>query len=105
MLCERGIRGFGQFKQFIMDVSANPVIKRFRHLPIIADPSHSTGKRYLAPRVAAAVGAHGLLIEAHPNPDVAKCDGAQSWTFQYFTSLMGQVQAVASVMQQPVNAN
>lgn len=53
--------------------------------------------------VAVAAGTHGLLIEVHLNPDVAKCDGAQSLTFQNFNSLMGQVKAVASVMQQPVN--
>lgn len=100
MLCERGIRGFEQFTRFTMDVAAIPVIQRLSHLPIIADPSHSTGKWYLVTPVAlaaVAAGAHGLLIEVHPNPDVAKCDGAQSLTFDNFDSLMGQVQAVASV--------
>ncbi len=108
MLCERGIRGFEQFTRFTMDVAAIPVIKRLSHLPIIADPSHSTGKWYLVTPVAlaaVAAGAHGLLIEVHPNPDVAKCDGAQSLTFENFDSLMGQVQAVASVRQVPVIAN
>ncbi len=91
-----------------MDVAAIPVIKRLSHLPIIADPSHSTGKWYLVTPVAlaaVAAGAHGLLIEVHPNPDVAKCDGAQSLTFENFNSLMSQVQAVASVRQQPAIAN
>ena len=108
ILCERGIRGFEQFTRFTMDVAAIPVIKRLSHLPIIADPSHSTGKWYLVTPVAlaaVAAGAHGLLVEVHPNPDVAKCDGAQSLTFENFNSLMGQVQAVAAVRQQPVNAN
>jgi 3-deoxy-7-phosphoheptulonate synthase len=100
MLCERGIRGFEQFTRFTMDVAAIPVIQRLSHLPIVADPSHSTGKWYLVTPVAlaaVAAGAHGLLIEVHPNPDVAKCDGAQSLTFENFNTLMGQVQAVASV--------
>ena len=108
MLCERGIRGFEQFTRFTMDVAAIPVIQRLSHLPIIADPSHSTGKWYLVTPVAlaaVAAGAHGLLIEVHPNPDVAKCDGAQSLTFENFNSLMSQVQAVAAVRQNPVNAN
>ena len=107
ILCERGIRGFEQFTRFTMDVAAIPVIKRLSHLPIVADPSHSTGKWYLVTPVAlaaVAAGAHGLLVEVHPNPDVAKCDGAQSLTFENFSSLMGQVKAVAAVMQQPVNA-
>ena len=91
MLCERGIRGFEQFTRFTMDVAAIPAIKRLSHLPIIADPSHSTGKWYLVTPVAlaaVAAGAHGLLIEVHPNPDQAKCDGAQSLTFDNFSSLM-----------------
>ena len=108
MLCERGIRGFEQFTRFTMDVAAIPVIQRLSHLPIIADPSHSTGKWYLVTPVAlaaVAAGAHGLLIEVHPNPDVAKCDGAQSLTFENFDSLMGQVGAVASARQVAVNAS
>ena len=108
MLCERGIRGFEQFTRFTMDVAAIPVIQRLSHLPIIADPSHSTGKWYLVTPVAlaaVAAGAHGLLVEVHPNPDVAKCDGAQSLTFENFNSLMGQVQAVAAVRQNPVNVS
>ena len=107
MLCERGIRGFEHFTRFTMDVAAIPVIKRLSHLPIIADPSHSTGKWYLVtPMALAAVaaGAHGLLVEVHPNPDVAKCAGAQSLTFENFSSLMEQVRALAAVRRQPVGA-
>ncbi len=107
MLCERGIRGFEQFTRFTLDVAAIPVVKRLSHLPIIADPSHSTGKWYLVTPVALAAiaaGAHGLLIEVHPNPDQAKCDGAQSLTFENFSSLMGQVQAVSAAARQPVSA-
>ena len=107
ILCERGIRGFEQFTRFTLDVAAIPVIKRLSHLPIIADPSHSTGKWYLVPPVAlaaVAAGAHGLLVEVHPNPDLAKCDGPQSLTFENFRSLMVQVHAIAAIRQQPVNA-
>ena len=104
MLCERGVRGFEQFTRFTMDVAAIPVIQRLSHLPIIADPSHSTGKWYLVTPVAlaaVAAGAHGLLIEVHPNPDIAKCDGPQSLTFANFSALMDQVHAVAGVRKVP----
>ncbi len=103
MLCERGVRAFEQYTRFTMDVAAIPVIQRLSHLPIIADPSHSTGRWYLVTPVAlaaVAAGAHGLLVEVHPNPDVAKCDGPQSLTFQNFDGLMTQVKAVASVRKQ-----
>jgi 3-deoxy-7-phosphoheptulonate synthase len=101
MLCERGIRAFEHYTRFTMDVAAIPVIKRLSHLPIIADPSHSTGKWYLVTPVALAAiaaGAHGLLIEVHPNPDIAKCDGPQSLTFENFSNLMHQVKAVTAAL-------
>ena len=107
MLCERGIRAFEQFTRFTMDVAAIPVIQRLSHLPIVADPSHSTGKWYLVTPVAlaaVAAGAHGLIIEVHPNPDLAKCDGPQSLTFQNFSLLMDQVRAIHSVRNTPVPA-
>jgi len=106
ILCERGVRGFETFTRFTLDVAAVPVIKRLSHLPIVADPSHSTGKWYLVTPVALAsiaAGAHGLLIEVHPNPDQAKCDGPQSLTFENFDILMEQVNAFASVRKQPVS--
>ena len=105
ILCERGVRGFETFTRFTLDVAAVPVIKRLSHLPIVCDPSHSTGKWYLVTPVAlasVAAGAHGLLIEVHPNPDIAKCDGPQSLTFENFDMLMEQVNAVASVRKDPV---
>ena len=105
ILCERGVRGFETFTRFTLDVAAVPVIKRLSHLPIVADPSHSTGKWYLVTPVAlasVAAGAHGLLIEVHPNPDQAKCDGPQSLTFENFDILMEQVNAIASVRKQTV---
>ena len=103
MLCERGIRAFETFTRFTLDVAAIPVIKRLSHLPIIGDPSHSTGKWYLVTPVALAAiaaGAHGLLIEVHPNPDIAKCDGPQSLTFQNFDVLMEGVRSVSAAVHQ-----
>jgi len=108
ILCERGVRGFETFTRFTLDVAAVPVIKRLSHLPIVCDPSHSTGKWYLVTPVALAsiaAGAHGLIIEVHPNPDLAKCDGPQSLTFENFDMLMEQVKAIASVRKQPVGTN
>ena len=105
MLCERGVRGFEQFTRFTLDVAAIPVIQRLSHLPILADPSHSTGKWYLVPPVALAAiaaGAHGLLVEVHPNPDIAKCDGPQSLTFQNFSMMMDKVHAISDVRSEPV---
>ena len=101
MMCERGIRSFESVTRFTMDVAAIPVIKRLSHLPIIGDPSHSTGHWYLVTPVALsaiAAGAHGLLIEVHPNPDKALCDGPQSLTFENFANLMGQVRAVKGAL-------
>ena len=97
ILCERGIRTFETFTRNTLDINAIPAIHRLSHLPIVADPSHATGKWYLVPPVAAAAaaaGADGLIIEVHPNPDLAKSDGAQSLTFENFARLMAQVNAV-----------
>jgi 3-deoxy-7-phosphoheptulonate synthase len=97
ILCERGIRTFETFTRNTMDLNAVPAVQHLSHLPIVVDPSHGTGKWYLVTplaRAAAAVGANGLIIEVHPNPDVAKCDGAQSLTFENFSKLMAQVSAI-----------
>lgn len=101
MLCERGIRTFETYTRNTMDISAIPLIKRLSHLPVIADPSHGTGKWYLvSPLAAAAVaaGADGLMIEVHPTPDTALKDGAQSLTFDNFGKLMSQITPVAAAM-------
>jgi 3-deoxy-7-phosphoheptulonate synthase len=101
ILCERGIRTFETYTRNTMDVSAIPVIKKVSHLPIIADPSHATGKWYLvAPLALAAVaaGANGLIIEVHPNPDQALADGPQSLTFDNFRRLMSQLTPIAQAM-------
>ena len=99
MLCERGIRTFETYTRNTMDVSAIPIIKKLSHLPIIADPSHGTGKWHLVTPLslaAVAAGADGLMIEVHPRPDQALKDGAQSLTFDNFQQLMAQVVRVAA---------
>ncbi len=98
ILCERGIRTFETYTRNTMDLSAIPIIEKVSHLPIIADPSHATGKWYLViPLALAAVaaGADGLLIEVHPNPDLALADGPQSLTFDNFRLLMAQLLPIA----------
>jgi len=98
ILCERGIRTFETYTRNTMDISAIPIIKKLSHLPIIADPSHATGKWYLvAPLALAALaaGADGLMIEVHPNPDLALKDGAQSLTFDNFQRLTSQLTLLA----------
>jgi len=98
ILCERGIRTFETHTRNTMDLSAIPIIEKVSHLPIIAAPSHATGKWYLvSPLALAAVaaGADGLLIEVHPNPDMALADGPQSLTFDNFRLLMSQLLPIA----------
>ena len=101
ILCERGIRTFETTTRFTLDLTAIPMIKSLSHLPIIADPSHSTGRSNLVTPMslaAVAAGAHGIIIDVHPNPAVAKCDGAQALTFEDFQSMMAQVKAVAQAV-------
>jgi 3-deoxy-7-phosphoheptulonate synthase len=98
VLCERGIRTFETYTRNTMDISAIPIVKKVSHLPIIADPSHGTGKWYLvAPLALAALaaGADGLIIEVHPNPDLALKDGPQSLTFDNFQRLTFQLMRLA----------
>ena len=98
ILCERGIRTFETYTRNTMDISAIPVVKKLSHLPIVADPSHGTGRRdKVAPmaRAAVAAGADGLLIEVHPDPDRALSDGAQSLAPEQFEELMGQLRMIA----------
>ena len=98
MLCERGIRTFETYTRNTMDISAIPLIEKVSHLPIIADPSHGTGKWYLvSPMALAAVaaGADGVMVEVHPNPDTALKDGAQSLNFDNFQRLMSRLKPVA----------
>jgi 3-deoxy-7-phosphoheptulonate synthase len=108
IFCERGIRTFETSTRFTMDLSAVPAVKRLSHLPIIGDPSHATGHRYLVePMAMAAVaaGADGLIVELHPNPDRALSDGAQSLTFDGFRQLMERVSEVARAVGRPLAAS
>ncbi len=101
ILCERGIRTFETSTRNTMDISAIPVLKRLTHLPVIADPSHGTGKRdYVIPmaRAAVAAGADGLLVEVHPDPDRAVSDGAQTLRPDQFGDMMREVRAVAAAI-------
>ena len=101
MLCERGIRTFETSTRNTMDIAAIPVLRRLTHLPVIADPSHGTGKRdYVIPmaRAAVAAGADGLLVEVHPDPDHAVSDGAQTLHPKQFMEMMRQIQAIASAI-------
>ena len=98
VLCERGIRTFETYTRNTMDISAIPIVKKLSHLPILADPSHGTGRRdKVAPmgRAAIAAGADGLLIEVHNCPDKALSDGAQSLYPEQFVQLMGQLRVIA----------
>ena len=103
VLCERGIRTFEPYTRFTVDLAAVPVIKKLSHLPIIVDPSHSTGSWELVTPIslgAIAVGSHGIIVDVHPNPAMAKCDGAQALSFEKFRSLSAQMKAVAQAMKQ-----
>lgn len=94
VLCERGIRTFGTATRNTFDVAAIPVLKEETHLPVFADPSHAGGRRSLvAPLACAAVaaGADGLLVEVHPEPELAVSDGEQSLTFPEFETMMAAV--------------
>jgi 3-deoxy-7-phosphoheptulonate synthase len=100
ILCERGITTFETYTRNTLDIAAIPVIHRLSHLPIVADPSHGTGRWHMVlPMGVAAVaaGADGLLIEVHSNPDHAMSDGPQSVTFENFRHLMDGVRSVSDV--------
>src|SRR6202451_47897 len=100
-LCERGVRTFADHTRNTLDLSLVPAVQRLSHLPIIVDPSHGTGKRNkVTPlsRAAVAVGADGLIIEVHPDPDRALSDGKQSLYPERFDALMGEVRQIAKVL-------
>jgi 3-deoxy-7-phosphoheptulonate synthase len=101
ILCERGVRGFDTATRNLFDVSAIPVVQKLSHLPIIADPSHGTGRRdHVIPmaRAAVAAGADGIMIEVHPSPDTALSDGAQTLYPTQFAQLMREVRVIAEVI-------
>ena len=101
VLCERGVRTFSDFSRNTLDLAVVPAVKQLSHLPIFVDPSHGTGRRdKVAPlsRAAAAVGADGLMIEVHHDPNTALSDGPQSITPDMFVSLMGDLRQIAPVI-------
>jgi 3-deoxy-7-phosphoheptulonate synthase len=101
ILCERGIRTFERATRNTLDLSVVPLIREMSHLPIVVDPSHATGKRSLvAPMAKAAlvVGAHGIMVEVHPDPDKALCDGAQSLDGAGFSRLMAELNALRAML-------
>jgi 3-deoxy-7-phosphoheptulonate synthase len=101
VLCERGITTFEDAARNTTDINAVPILKELSHLPVLLDPSHSTGEwRWVTPiaRAAIAAGADGLIVEVHPNPQYARSDGRQSLKPARFEDLMGQVSAVAAAV-------
>jgi 3-deoxy-7-phosphoheptulonate synthase len=100
MLCERGIRTFETAYRFTLDLMAVPVLKELSHLPVIVDPSHAAGRRDLVlplSLAAAAAGADGIIVEVHPNPDEAICDGPQALIAEEFADYAAAVQSAAAL--------
>jgi 3-deoxy-7-phosphoheptulonate synthase len=107
ILCERGIRTFETYTRNTLDIAAIPVIKKLSHLPILADPSHGTGRRdKVLPmaRAAVAAGADGLLLEVHNDPEHALSDGAQSLHFEQFEQLMAELRMIAPAVGRSIAA-
>lgn len=101
ILCERGIRTFGSHARNTMDLSVVPAVQKLTHLPIIVDPSHGTGRNYMVnplARAGVAVGADGLIIEIHPCPEEALCDGAQALTLEQYAELYQQINAIHEIL-------
>ncbi len=101
VLCERGIRAFGSETRFTLDLSIIPVVKRLSHLPVIVDPSHSTGDPKLVTPMtlaAAAAGADGVIIDVHADPGSALCDGGQALLPEEFEVLMGDLERVTAAL-------
>lgn len=106
ILCERGIRSFETLYRNTMDLNAVPMLKRLSHLPVIVDPSHGTGHAWMVPalaKAALAVGADGLLIEVHCDPENALCDGPQSLSIEQFGQLMEELQGLAKALGRGLN--
>lgn len=105
ILCERGVRGLDGVSRSLFDLNAIPAVKSLSHLPIVADPSHGTGRRAMVPamaRAALAAGADGLLIEVHPRPDQALSDGAQSLYPEQLELLMEELREIARAIGRQV---
>ena len=107
ILCERGIRTFETYTRNTLDLTAVPLLHKLTHLPVVVDPSHATGKRWLVPPMAVAAvagGADGILVEVHPNPDDALSDGPQSLTLEQFEEMAPVLRQVHSQVQPLVTA-
>jgi 3-deoxy-7-phosphoheptulonate synthase len=107
MLCERGIRTFETAYRFTLDLMAVPVLKELSHLPVIVDPSHAAGRRDLVTPLslaAAAVGADGIIVEVHPNPDEAICDGPQALRAEEFAAYAHAVEQAAALAGKALSA-
>ena len=105
ILCERGIRTFERETRNTLDLSAVPALREKTHLPVIVDPSHAAGRREIVPdlaRAAVAVGADGLMVEVHPDPDRALSDGRQSLTLEAFEKMMTELAEVARAVGRPL---
>jgi 3-deoxy-7-phosphoheptulonate synthase len=107
LLCERGIRTFETAYRFTLDLTAVPVLKELTHLPVIVDPSHAAGRRALVEPLslaAAAVGADGIIVEVHPEPDAAICDGPQQLRNDAFADYAARVEQAAAVAGKALHA-
>ena len=101
VLCERGIRTFAQHTRNTMDLAAIPAVRRISHLPVIVDPSHGTGKNFMVTplaRAGVAVGADGLIVEVHDQPEHALSDGAQALTLDQYEDLVREVRSIHEVI-------
>ena len=101
VLCERGIRTFAQHTRNTLDLAAIPAVRRISHLPVIVDPSHGTGKNFMVTplaRAGVAVGADGLIIEVHDQPEHALSDGAQALTLEQYEQLVSEVRSIHEVI-------
>jgi len=100
VLCERGIRSFDNFTRNVLDLAVVPALKRKTHLPVIVDPSHATGLSWMVPsmsKAAVAVGADGIIVEVHNDPEHALCDGEQSLRLEQFDNLMNTLRKYAAI--------
>jgi 3-deoxy-7-phosphoheptulonate synthase len=100
ILCERGIRTFETAYRFTLDLMAVPTLQRLSHLPVVVDPSHAAGRRDLVGPLslaAAAVGADGIIVEVHPNPEEAICDGPQQLRVEDFAEYAALVERAAQI--------
>lgn len=101
ILCERGIRSFDQATRFTLDLNAVPLLRELTHLPVVVDPSHGTGRREMVSPMSAAgmaAGAHGLIIEVHPQPDTAMCDGPQTIYVDDLAGIVSHARTISAMM-------